>query len=299
MKKCYLVDKKTGEVVEENFNYLEERDKERMKIFAEKNIAKEIYHQYQDDYLGKFVFFMFDNLSSLTEILNDTDLVSFMYIGTFVKKDGTLKLDNNKTYIDKNKLKSMLNMSKPKFRDFWNTLIENQLILEDNGMIFINLFYFYRGSESDYKKLTNKKKFGKNFTRLYIETTRSVFENTGVRSLRKLALIYKLLPYVNWRYNILCKNIHEENKRRLQLLTVEDIANLTGYDTSNMRKFKQDLHSLKYNGMSIFGRFSDSANSKNDMILINPLFYHRGSNLDELNFLANIFDIKSKIIVEE
>lgn len=299
MKKCYLIDQQTGEVVEDNFNYMEEKDKERMKIFAEKNTEKEIYHQYQDDYLGKFVFFMFDNLGSLTEILNDTDLVSFMYIGTYVKKDGTLKLDNNKTYIDKVKLESMLKMSKPKFRNLWNTLIENKLILEENGIIYINLFYFYRGSESEYKKLTNKKKFGKNFTRLYIETTRNVFENTPARSLRKLALVYKLLPYVNWRYNILCKNIHEEDKRKLQVLTMEDIATLTGYDTSNIRKFKQDLHSLKYEEMSIFGRFNDTASSKNDMILINPLFYHRGSNLNELNFLANLFNIKSKIVVEE
>lgn len=56
MKKCYLVDKETGDIIEENYNYLEQKDRERMKIFAEKKVKKEIFHEYQDEYLGRFVF---------------------------------------------------------------------------------------------------------------------------------------------------------------------------------------------------------------------------------------------------
>lgn len=87
---------------------------------------------------------------------------------------------------------------------------------------------------------------------------------------------------------------NKEDKKKLKLLTIEDIMKLTGYNTSNLRKFKKDLFSLKYDNMSIFGRFNDTASNKNDMILINPLFYHRGSDLNELNFLANLFGIRAK-----
>lgn len=227
-------------------------------------------------------------------MLNDTDLVTFMYIGTFVKSDSCIKLDNNKTHIDKKMLFKMLNMSRPKFKELWDKLIDNKLLIEQDGIIHINVLYFYKGKEKEYKKLTNNKKFVGEFTRLYIETTRKLYEGTPSKSLKKYAVVYKLLPYVNWRYNILCKNIYEDNKSRLELLTIEDIAEISGYDTSNLRKFKKDLFSLKYDNMSIFGRFNDTASNKNDMILINPLFYHRGSDLNELNFLANLFGIRAK-----
>lgn len=293
MKKCYLVDKETGDIIEENYNYFEQKDRERMKIFTEKKVKKEIFHEYQDEYLGKFVFLFFDNLKALTSVLNDTDLVAFMYIGTYTKNDASLRLDNNKTFIDKKMLKNMLNMKKSKFSEFWNKLIDNKLIIYNDDRIYINLLYFYRGQEKEYKKITNKKLSGE-FTRLYIETTRNLYKNTPSKSLKKYSVVYKLLPYVNWRYNILCENIYEDDKSRLKLLTIEDIAKYSGYNTSNLRKLKKDLFSLKYKEMSIFGRFNDTASPKNDMILINPLFYHRGSDLSELNFLANLFGISAK-----
>ena len=290
MMNCTVTDNKTGEVISNNFNIEELKDIERKIKFKEKMKLENEFKEAQQEYLGYFVFFIFEHIEDLNKILSDSDLVRFLYLGTYTKSDGLLKFDNGLS-LTKKHIKKILKIKDEAFRLFWNILMDNELILEKDEMIYINLFYFYRGKEKDYYKYMNTK-FGDKFTRLYIKTTRNLYENTNSRRIKKLAIIYKLLPFVNWQTNILCKNPSETNKNKIEPLTILDISNYCDYDKTHLARFRKELHEFKYNNNDIFMRIGKGIDINYDYIVVNPLFYYRGNNINELNYLLILFHLK-------
>lgn len=289
MKKCTVIDNETGEVLSENFRVDELEDIQSKKAFAQKDKSSKEFKELQDRISGNFVFFIFKNMEYLKEVLNDNDLVKFIYIGTYVKKEGVLMLDNNLTYIDKRRLRSLLNVGDKAFKEFYNKMLENNLMKEHEGKIYINFYYFWRGKESDYKKFTNTKL--EDFTRIYTKATREMYEETTPRQHKKLAIIYKLLPYTNWKYNMLCENINETDSTKINALSVSDIMDILGYYKTNITRFKKDFYSLKYKEYPIFKTVQGAMGYGNSIIIVNPLVFYRGNKIEELQGLIAIFNI--------
>jgi len=291
MINCTIIDNKTGEVLTEDYKITELEDLQRYKKFAEKKQLEGEFKTMQQEYLGYFVFFMFENIDKLTEVLSDANLMRFLYLGTYTKKDGHLKFENE-NIITKKHVKSILKIGDTAFKSFWKTMIDNKLIIMDaDSKLLINLTYFYRGSEKEYYKLTEEK-FGNKFTRIYIETTRNLYENSDQRGIKKLAIIYKILPFISYQYNIICKNPKEVDKTKIEPLTVLDISNYLNYSKANVAKFRDDLHDLKYNNHAIFIRIGKDANINRDYVIVNPEFYYRGHRQDELAYLVLLFGLK-------
>lgn len=291
MKRCTVIDNETGEVLSENFRVDELEDIQSKKAFAQKDKSSKEFKELQDRISGNFVFFIFKNMEYLKEVLNDNDLVKFIYIGTYVKKEGVLMLDNNLTYIDKRRLRSLLNIGDKAFNTFYNKMLENNLMKEHEEKIYINFYYFWRGKESDYKKFTNMNL--EDFTRVYTKATRELYIQTPTRSHKKLAIVFKLLPYVNWKYNILCKNTNETDENKLEILTIADIIDLLNYNKSQMARFKNDFYSLKYNDYNIFASVQKQSDYLKSFILVNPLVYYRGNDIEQLQYLITLFKIKN------
>ena len=290
MKHCMLIDNETGEVIDENFRIDELEDQERKRKMAEKDRLSREFKEKQSEYLGNFIFYIFKNIENFKDILTDADLVKFIFCGTYIKHNGALMLDNNTTYIDKKRLNELLQVSNTIFNRFYKKLIKNKLILEENNKIYINLNIFWRGKKTEYKKITKIKL--KDFTRIYIKTARELYLNYKNKNHKKLAMIYKLIPFLNWKYNILCSNPNEENKNNIDALTIEDIMDELNYSKSNITRFKHDFYSLKYNDYQIFKTLQSDENYKNSIILVNPLVIYGGNDINNLQYLINLFNIK-------
>lgn len=287
---CSLIDNETGEVINGNVKVDKMEDIQRRRQMAEKDKLLKEYKEMQQKYLGNFVFFIFKNLQSLEEILSDADLVKFIYIGTYVKNNGALMMDNNITYIDKKRFRNLINVSNRIFRNFYNKLIDNNLLKEDDKKLYINLNYFWRGRESIYKKYMGHKL--KDFTRIYIKATRDLYEQTESKNHKKLSMIYKLIPFVNWKFNILAENIEETDKSKVKALSINDILQILNYSKNNLTRFKNDFYGLRYNNYKIFGTFLTNAKYKDNPTYINPIVLYRGNNIEELGVLINMFELK-------
>ncbi|GCD12588.1 hypothetical protein [Clostridium tagluense] len=265
-------------------------DKLRGKKFLEKKKQNIEFQEMQDTICGNFVFFIFKNINHLQEILNDSELAKFVFIGTYIKKNGALMEDNNKVYITKEVLKQKLKLGSTNFPLFYNKILHNKLIEQRGDKIYINIAYFYRGNEVEYKKISSNKL--EDFTRLYTKTTRELFIQTPVRGQGKLVIVYKLLPYVNWKYNVLCKNSDEINKDKIELLTVGDVIDLLGYNRSNTSRFKKDFYGLKYCNYNIFKTIQGDMDYSKSTVAVNPLLYYKGSDSNEFKMLMLHFGIK-------
>lgn len=311
-----VINNKTGEVVNENFKMDTVEDEIRRLKFYNKNLTSSEFKEYQSKELGDFVFLIFENIDKLTEILNDSELVRYIYIGTYIKSNGYLQLDNNLDYINKSKLREIMNTNRTTFANLYNKLLRNNLIEEERFMnykningemvvngydenrtkIKINFDYLYKGNLIDYRRISNvsNKKMGK-YIRLYVKKIRELYDCTEGRSVRKLAIIYKLLPYISWKHNILCHNTNELDHRELQLLTLGDVVNYLGYDKTKISRFRKDFYSLKCNGDHIFMSLQKGTSDVlESFIAVNPKFMYGGDNLNEVDWLIKSFESGAK-----
>ena len=104
MKSYTIIDNESGEIITEDFKVDTLEDTKRKRKFVKNDRLENEFKDMQSEYFGEFVYFIFNNLDTLSQKLNDSELVKFIYLGTFVKPDRALKLDNNKTYITKTML---------------------------------------------------------------------------------------------------------------------------------------------------------------------------------------------------
>lgn len=284
-----IINNETGEIIDDDFGFETLEDRERKKKSAIKAKDFEEYKEIQKQVMGNFIFFLYNSLDKLKKILNDNDLCKYIYLATYIKKDGYLMLDNNKTYINKKKMQELLLITRPNFTKFYNSLIENKLIIEENNTYKINLNCFWKGYEKDYKEITNNKL--ENFTRLYINATRELYKSNH-KQLKKLVVAYKLIPYLNWKYNVLCSNIKEIDTIKINLLTIKDVMSISGYDNSHMARFKKNFYGIKFYGYNLFATIQKEADYKDSRIIVNPLFAYRNKDVKEIEYLFMLFDIK-------
>ena len=288
-----LIKNDTGEIVDENFGFETLEDRKRKKQGAIKAQDFEEYKEIQSEYMGNFIFFLYNSLDEIKKVLSNADLCKYIYLATYTKKDGYLILDNNKTYIDKKKMQELLLVTKANFNKFYNNVIKNNLLIEEekSKKYKINLNIFWRGYEKDYKKLTGNKL--EDFTRLYIDATRELYKLNYKQS-KKLAVAYKLIPYVNWKYNVLCSNVKEIDTSKINPLTIKDVMNIVGYDKSHMAKFKQDFYGIKFYDYILFKTIQDNPDYTSSTIVVNPLFDYRNKEVKEIEGLFVIFNIRVK-----
>ena len=128
-----LIKNDTGEIVDENFGFETLEDRERKKQGAIKAKDFEEFKQFQKDKMGNFIFFLYNSLDDLKKVLSDADLCKYIYLATYIKKTGYLMLDNNKTYMNKKKMQEILLVATPNFTKFYNNLIENKLLIEEEN----------------------------------------------------------------------------------------------------------------------------------------------------------------------
>lgn len=289
-----LINNVTGQVIYDDFKVETLKDKERKtKAFRGKKEYDE-FKELQEKVLGNFVFFMFESIEHLNNILTDSELVKFIFIGTYVKQDGYLKLDNNFTYIDKSRLRQLLNINNKNFNIVFNKFISEELLKEDDkGNILINMLYFYRGYEKEYKKLTNINL--DDFSRIYTKATRNLYMDTKSTKHKQLAIAYKLLPYVNWRYNVLCSNTNEQDKSKIEVLNISDVVDVLGLSKSNITRFKNDFYGISVGEKQLFLTVQKTSDYNKSFICVNPLVYYRGSKPSDLQFLVDLFDLDMKI----
>jgi hypothetical protein len=290
-KECTIIDNETGEILCEDFKIDETKDKERKKKCMEKVVDFQEYKEIQSEIMGNFVFFLYNSLDKLKEILSDSDLCKYMMIATYTRKNGYLLLDNNKTHIDKKKMQELLLVTKANFNKFYNNVIEHNLLIQEENTYKINLDIFWRGYESDYKDLTGNKL--EDYTRLYINATRELYKLNYKKS-KKLTIAYKLIPYINWKYNVLCTNIQEVDKDKLNALSIEDVINILGYSKKHLTEFKQNFYGIKFNNYVLFKTMQDDVDFKKSVILVNPLFAYRNKTVKEIEYLFAIFSIRIK-----
>lgn len=236
---------------------------------------------------GGFVFAMFNGCVTMDQrfpSLSQSDLARLMFVGTYTNYDGRLQFDNGRP-MDRKSLESLLKMSRARFLEFFKKLTAEEIVMvdEEYGDLHVNPSVFYRGDmkKSDYDLSEFQ------YARLFRSTVRDLYERYNGRSIKQLALVFAVLPFINFGFNVVCFNPEENNEERVKPMDLENLAALMSYKDTH--KLRAALNSLKLDGKPVFLLVPDVNDKRKRRIIVNPrvVFAGKAESLAAIKVLFN------------
>lgn len=273
-----LIDYDTGEIIE-----LNEGDKLRIirskqtkaieKSKQKKAIDEEI--AYWNEQLGGFVFVLFkycNNILNDYKEINQEDIVKLFYLATYVDYEGYIIYKKNN--VDRRCLCEIVGIHVNNFDVFFNKMKKlNILIQDDNKYIKMSKDFFMKGGvENDMKKHNN-------YTRIYVNSIRYLYENVPRRSHGRLGNYFKIIPYIHRQGSKLCHNPNSKEED-IKLMYLKDLKTIFNCSLRSLRELKRNLLSVRLkDGSGIIAFLMEHPDELKAHVLINPKVFY-GGNFD-------------------
>ena len=287
---------KEGELIEIHDDIINQISSKIIKTTAEKTveenevakkgiqIRKDIneFEEMIKEYFGNFYFNFYNNIP---KDLDDQFKFRFIFLCTYLKygDDRLMIKQENGLYrfIKENELMELLKLSEREYMRTKKELINKKLIFieKENKSIHINENISIMGNV--------QKGNDKNYTKVFKNSIRELYNESKPREHKKLSMLIKLMPYVHFQYNIICKNPTCEFMEDIRPLTIKEIM-VKIFDEKNVTSFKKKILGIKCNNKKITMLFEDFDKT---MIAINPSVFYRGTRKEALNYLISLFEI--------
>lgn len=164
---------------------------------------------------------------------------------------------------------------------------ENNLLYEANNKFYINPDYFSKG------KIHVK---DKKYTRIYINTTRMLYEGCNPKKHKSLSYVFQLIPFMNTEFNIICENPNEKDLNKIKKLNMKNICELLklSTDKKNMSRIKKDILNISINyrdkELYLFRSVKiEGAFGSRDYFVINPNIAWGGIDIGALKEIINLY----------
>ena len=257
-ERLVLLDDDTGEIKDFIGEY---RTQEQIEAQTKYVVNKE-----KQTFNSDFTWIVFEYGKELLPNIKDQSLVRLIYLSTICDYDGVLP--------PKSVIKKKLKLSDKYWSYFFKEMRSNNLILEDEetGALCLNKDFFIKGS---LKEMSDKR----DCTRLFCNFIQDVYDACdNIKSINQISYLYKLIPFVNRRTNIVCYNPKEQDPEKVYPITLGAFCDMIGYSRKNARRLVSDLLSLKCNGQNLIGFFVTNLNQTSWKIIVNPHIYYGGQN---------------------
>ncbi|MGD6964067.1 hypothetical protein ACQCVB_17770 [Fictibacillus phosphorivorans] len=279
MDNAVVVDSTTGEVIENatvkpNFSGSAPQQAQ----FAKRADEMAKYNEEQDG----FIFTFYKLAEHIGKELTKQDLARLLFLPTHLTYSNILKFDNG-VEITKKNMPELLGLGAKAFRSFYNTLIELGVMEDKKDYIKLNEDYFYKGSLP--QALAGQEIA---YTRTYVKGIRELYKEYGTtRKAGQLGLLYIVIPYIHKETNILATNTDEKERRFINALSLQEVAEILGYTAD---KITTALTSVVLGNEYVF-MVTQIGKEKN--VVVNPKVLWRGKTAPSETVLA-LFEMKSK-----
>jgi hypothetical protein len=278
-------DENTGEVIEATTVIIPIGSKiqtpEQQKTAREwhKKQTKQLICRKMQDELGYFYFVMREHEFGKLSAESSARLV---YLCTFLDYDNKFMITNHRI-MKKSDLKEILFVSARTALNFWKE-VENTYIVDlGKDGLRLNNPNIIRGC------ITSSEKIYKKF---YIDGIRRVYRACPISKHKYLGYIFKLLPYVNTEYNVICKNPDEEIWKEIMPLTATEICRLIGYDETHVNRLTQLYKKLTFENQGEAEYFLSLIYNQSGLhslrAFINPHVLYSGSNYERVKVVGEL-----------
>lgn len=298
-KRVYEIDSITGEckdVTDEMF----------VETLSQRKQRKEYFEKSQKDYFdklvmndqyiqnGHFVWYIYQTNMNCFEGINPSYITKLIYLCTFTDYQGYLSFYNQR-HITKDNIKDVLKLNDKSCYSFLKTVIDKNIlipeIIDGEQRYRVNSDMFFKGQITNeiFSKLVVK---DKSITRIYFNSIRNLYERTPVKSHKQLGYIYKLIPYINKEYNVVCYNPEETEWDKVKIMPLEDICKLIGYSPRNKSILIKELLKVTFeennNTFGVIRYLIFNDNGLQAQTFINPRICYAGKNKENVTVLRGV-----------
>lgn len=251
--------------------------------------SKDSFHTFISDNLGSFFFNKYNK--TLEKFIVDEKYESamafrFLYLCTYMDYDNKLRFGSEfrgkeRAFMIEKDLGEALGLSERETRNTKKFLFDlGVLKVNSEGVLFVEKMYSKKGQITE--------SFNRESTRVFDDAIRKLYEESKAIEHKKLGLFIELIPYINFKFNILCFNPKEEVEKLIKPMNMKEVCEIVGYNKTQSSRLKKDLFNIKVNGKYAIGLFETGAGTS---LVINPNIFYAGNNLEELKWLNSIFRI--------
>ena len=276
-------------ISQEDYDAKLQNERNKLDGLMEKNKQTNNMKEYlKDNEFGRYFHMIYKYKQPMFEELRKTvpktkvkiTMVRFTTLVAYISLYGKVKKSMLKEVWD--------TTSRDTINETYKFLLECGFIyISEDGLITINE-NIAREKIKDYIKELHKEDKDYTYTRVFCESILNLYKEMESRKRQQLSNLYAILPYINFKYNRLCKNPTETNKHKLEYLGWSDLCDICGYDKSHAARLRKDLMKLKINEQYIL---MDTIRGEDvNVIIVNPYIYYAGDNVTELKAIMDIFD---------
>lgn len=222
---------------------------------------------------GNFYHMFYGEVLSLQ--IDPQYIIRFLYLCSYVNYDNLLVTGYGKGQINLKEfdLQEILKLSKTELIKTKNVLKEHNLIsIDEDKNIVINDNYASKGKINSKEKTINLE-----VVRMFEQAIKELYENANAREHKRLALLIKMLPYINVEHNIVCKNVEEKDLNKIIPFSLIELAEMLEY--KNPARLKSDLFAITVGDEHAFRMITDYYGK---FFTVNPRVYAKSNNMQRL-----------------
>ena len=237
---------------------------------------------------GDFTWYIYDTAKLLMPDIKPATLTRLMLLATYMDYDNELVRDDG-VRMTLDNMRDILQVSDRTMYNIMNEL-KSAGIMNFENAISVNPKIFFRGAQNRIEQsiLYQDRKM---IARLYRNGVRALYHSAKAGSAKKLSYIFRIMPFVNREYNIVCFNPLEKESRKIEPIPLGDLSEITGYGRSHASRFQSLLLDPVFetaNGTARAVHYvsGDKIGIEHHCLFINPEVYYGGSRHSEVSILG-------------
>ena len=288
----FYVDGTTGEAIPVAADTTIMSGKERESFKRRKEVRETAL--VQKEMCGDFYWTLFDSKEEYFPDVSDSLLAKIIYLVTYMDYETNLLMVQDSSTSPKRPMKrcdvaKVIRLHRCKFSRFWDELMATGIITEEEDGSLRVCPLFCKGALTKRNMAAMK---------VFTHAVRYMYENIDVRSHQYIAYLFRFIPYINLRYNVVCKNPLETERSEVVRLTAKDMCHILGIDDTQVKRFIKTLFKLSFvdkNGdkRSVITLVTNYKNDgERNFVLINPQFYSAYMNQADMLSALDEFALK-------
>ncbi len=278
-----FIDRATGEAIG-GMDYgarVTEQNEIQRRIDAQ---AKRLEHEFEHRRKEGMQYY-FVRSDSRFEGVSPAMVTRLIYLSTYARYDNAV-MRTRKTHMERKNLPSVLGLSARHTANFWKEVSPKYVYEDENGFLYLNEAFFKRG------KLQRKGFI--QYQQFYDTGVRALYDASNGLYHKHLGYLFKLLPFINIEYNLVCWNPFETDINKIELLSMGEFCEQIGYDISHIDRLLKVYNKVRFPVDGRMERFCtmiyNGLDTYHAKICINPNIFYVGTNSGYIEVSKLYFD---------
>ena len=229
-----------------------------------------------------FIWYLCAQCRRIFPDMDPAHVTRLMYAATFAGYNGILvNYHNNPLTVAG--LEQRMGLSHRYFKIFMDDMIQRKIFKENDQKLIINQSIFSKGVLPP-NRMVDAAREGSIITRVYINSVRNLYEHSMRQSDKALSYLFQMIPFIHYKYHMLCFNPLEKQRDDVIWMTVEDFADAIGFDQKNIKRLYTTLFKPDFllNGVvckAVAGIDTGEHTFNRFHIVVNPHLFSAGPHL--------------------